>query len=407
MVTIAVHGGPAPRDAVRGAVEWGRVVVATLARGVVVTLLGLALWAAAPAVVGWHPTTVMTGSMEPRLRPGDVVVSRPVPPAELRLGQVLLADDPDQPRHLRLHRAVTAGPDGTIVTKGDANSQRDSTPIARSAVHGVAVLRIPVVATPIVWMRTGEWTKVALLALVFAATLWLCTVDGSLRRAASSPGSSGSPGDDGDDGDDRTSGPDATSLEALLAPPAPPPSTRRSGRHVLVRRDVGSHHDVGSRRAVRQRQRRRHRLGRGGAVAAVLVVAGSIGVLMPAQAIGAPFTTTTVARTGTMTAATPAAPTALKCTPSGSNAVTISWTAPADQPFGYSVLANGTQVTTAGPTATSSGLTPQGLLDLGSTYKIQVRADFGSTLWNTNTTSTSFVNVRVLNVLGLISVTCA
>ena len=192
MVTIAVHGGPAPRDAVRGAVEWGRVVVATLARGVVVTLLGLALWAAAPAVIGWHPTTVMTGSMEPRLRPGDVVVSRPVPPAELRLGQVLLADDPDQPGHLRMHRAVTAGPDGTIVTKGDANPQRDSTPIARSAVHGVAVLRIPAVATPIVWMRDGEWTKVALLALVFAATLWLCTVDGSLRRATSSSDSSGS-----------------------------------------------------------------------------------------------------------------------------------------------------------------------------------------------------------------------
>lgn len=381
MVTIAVHGGPAPRDAVRGAVEWGRVVVATLARGVVVTLLGLALWAAAPAVIGWHPTTVMTGSMEPRLRPGDVVVSRPVPPTALRLGQVLLADDPDQTGHLRLHRAVTAGPDGTIVTRGDANPQRDSTPIARSAVHGVAVLRIPEVATPIVWMRAGEWTKVALLALVFAATLWLCTVDGSLRRAASSSGSSGSSVDDGGDGVDQGPGSHADGLEALLAPAAPPPSTRRSGRHVLARRDVRSHHDVGPRRAVRRRQRRRHRLGRGGAVAAVLVVAGSIGVLMPAQAIGVPFRTTTVNPTSSFTAAeTPVAVTGLTCTNNADNSVTISFAyAGATTPYSFDAMAGSNVVGTGPGTARSVRVVGQSILSLGIPVNVAIRTNSGGT----------------------------
>ncbi|MGU3410431.1 hypothetical protein ACLBWP_10005 [Microbacterium sp. M1A1_1b] len=403
MVSIAVHGGRPPHGAARDAVAWGRVVVATLARAVVVTLLGMALWAAAPAVLGWHPTTVMTGSMEPRLRPGDVVVSRPVAPAALRLGQVLLADDPDQPGHLRLHRAVADGPDRTITTKGDANPGDDSTPLERSAVHGVGALRIPFVATPIVWMRGGEWAKVALLVLAFAAVLWLCTVDGSLRRAPSDPSDPSGPSDPSDpsdDDDDDGPGP-GVGLEALLAPVTSPPSARRSGRHVLVRRDAGS------RRAARRRTRHRHRLRRGGAAATVLIVAGGVGLLVPAEAIAGPFTNTTAAVTGTMRAAVPAPPTGLKCAANGSNAVTISWVAPADEPKGYVVLGNGSQITTAGPKATSAGLVAQGLLNLGTTYKVQVQADFGSTGWNANTTSTDFVNVRVVNVLGLTSVVCA
>ncbi|WNY33608.1 S24/S26 family peptidase [Curtobacterium flaccumfaciens] len=132
MSSIAVHGGPAPHAAVRDAVEWGRVVVASLARGVVATLLGLALWAAAPALIGWQPTTVMTGLMEPRIVPGDVVVSRPVGSGEIAMGKVLLADDPDQADHMRMHRYVQDGSRGTMVTKGDANPQQDSTPIERS-----------------------------------------------------------------------------------------------------------------------------------------------------------------------------------------------------------------------------------------------------------------------------------
>ena len=38
MVSIAVHGGPTPHDVLHDAVDWGRVVVATLARGIVATL---------------------------------------------------------------------------------------------------------------------------------------------------------------------------------------------------------------------------------------------------------------------------------------------------------------------------------------------------------------------------------
>lgn len=379
MVSIEVGGGHhrAPHDALRDAVDWGRVVVATLARGLVATLLGLALWAAAPAVIGWQPTTVMTGSMEPRLVPGDVVVSRPTTASEARVGQVLLADDPDQAGHLRMHRFVERGAGGTLVTKGDANPQRDSTPLEASAVHGVGFLRIPLVGSPIVWLRDGEWHKLVLLTLGVAALLALCTVDGSLRRLTG--------------GTDDDAGPDGTD----------------DGREARDGADPSLPSGAPSRRALQRRARRARRARGVGGAAVVALVAGGLGVLLPAEAVAAPFSRTTGSQTA-FAAAVPAAPGGLKCTQTTSNTVTISWTpGTSDLPFGYAVLADGTQVTTAGPTATSAVVSGQGLLNLGTNYKVTVRADFGSTGWNTATTSSSFVSVRVTSVLGIASATCA
>ncbi|ROP64983.1 signal peptidase I [Curtobacterium sp. ZW137] len=373
MVSIEVSGPHAPRaphDALRDAADWGRVVVATLARGVVATLLGLALWAAAPAVIGWQPTTVMTGSMEPRLVPGDVVVSRPVAPAQLRLGQVLLADDPDQPGHLRMHRYVKAGAAGTLVTKGDANPQRDSTPIERSAVHGVAFLRIPYVGTPIVWLRDGEWHKVVLLALALTAMLYLGTIDGSLRRLGSAPA-------DGADGDDGLEAPTGS------APPVASTASTVAGPR--------------SRRALRRRARRVRRLRRSGAVAAVVLVAGGLGVLLPAQAVAAPWTKTTVNPTTSFATATATAVTALTCTNNADNTVTIGWTYPgaAGVPTSFDVLMGTTVVGTATGSASSARVAGSGILSLGATVTVNVRTNLGGT-WSATSSSTAKIKTAVI-----------
>ncbi|MEN0103046.1 MAG: S24/S26 family peptidase [Curtobacterium sp.] len=378
MVSIEVSGGRTPHDALRDVLDWGRVVVATLARGIVATLLGLALWAAAPAVIGWHPTTVMTGSMEPRLAPGDVVVSRPVAQAEIRLGQILLADDPDQPGHLRMHRFVKAGPDGTLVTKGDANPQRDSTAIDRAAVHGVAFLRIPSIGAPIVWLRDGEWHRVVLLALAITAALFLCTIDGSLRRLASSSS-------DGDDGD----GPAAD--DGLEAHPTSAPSGAadgRSGRHLL------------SRRALRRRVRRVRRLRRAGGAAAVVLVAGGLGVLLPAQAVAAPFATTTVNPTSSFATLTVPQATTLACTANGDGSVNIGFAYGGPTATSFSVM-NGTTVLATGTTSPVK-LVGSGILSLGQVYTVTVRVNFVG-----NWTSTSTATARIQTALVGTNLSCA
>src|SRR6185437_8347667 len=143
---------------------WTALAVTTVARIVLAVLGSLLLCSLIPALLGWHPTVVMTGSMEPRLHIGDVAISRPVASDKLQLGQILLVDDPDHPGRERLHRLAAFNADGSLTLRGDANAANDSSPVLRSAVRGVGALRVPYVGTPKLWLNDGDLLDVILLA---------------------------------------------------------------------------------------------------------------------------------------------------------------------------------------------------------------------------------------------------
>lgn len=152
---------------------WTSFCLTALARALLALTGSLVLWSLAPAAVGWQSSVVMTGSMAPALVPGDVAVVRPADGTGLRRGHVLLVDDPDHAGRLRLHRLVGAE-DGGLVLKGDANRTVDSTPVDRDRVHGIGVLRIPLVGLPYRWVADGELppllaTGAGIVALFVAA----------------------------------------------------------------------------------------------------------------------------------------------------------------------------------------------------------------------------------------------
>ncbi|HZC73140.1 MAG TPA: LamG-like jellyroll fold domain-containing protein [Jatrophihabitans sp.] len=156
---------------------WAALVVGCLARAVLAVVIGLFVWSLAPAVIGWHPTVGITGSMQPKLHPGDVVVARPISASDVHVGQVLLVSDPDHPGRLRLHRLARIRADGKFILRGDANRADDSTPVAPSALRGVAVLRIPLIGHPLLWIHNRDYLQLALaagglLVLLAAARLW-------------------------------------------------------------------------------------------------------------------------------------------------------------------------------------------------------------------------------------------
>lgn len=407
---------------VRGLLDWTRVVVGTLARSVVVTLLGLALWAAAPAAIGWMPTTVMSGSMEPRLSPGDVVVSRPVPAGQVRAGRVLLADDPDQTGHLRMHRYVQEGPDDTIITKGDANPRTDSSPIDRSAVHGVGYLRIPYVASPVLWLRTGEWARVVLAGAGLAGVLALCAVDRSLRRRSDVEPDAGD-GTDGADGpasSDDDTGTDGGDGRGRRAPRG------RGGREARHRAATGLPADrpapgtgvvLGGvahpgRRSARLRDGRRRRVRRvrwHGGTAAVVTVAVVV-ALLPGAAVAAPWPTRTTNPGVSVAALRPTVLSAFSCTTRtsglGAKTAVVSWIATGgDAPVRTELLSGSTVVasvpgTTASTTGTAQSITLSGGggLSLGSTTALSLRADYGT---NWVVAGPGTVTVRTFTILGI------
>jgi signal peptidase I len=97
-----------------------------------------------------HPVmTVLSGSMTPVIRTGDLIVDNPVTPAQassLRPGQIISVREAPGSHKLITHRIVAVQVAHGIVsyvTKGDANNAPDGTPRPASEVVGVFRFAIP------------------------------------------------------------------------------------------------------------------------------------------------------------------------------------------------------------------------------------------------------------------------
>jgi signal peptidase I len=161
-------GKPADRPWVRP-VLYGAGTVSML---MISMISSLSLWIALPwGFLGWSPTLVTTGSMEPLVTPGDVVMIRPVSSDELVPNTVILFDRADDERVL--HRIVEALPDGTFRTQGDANAVPDSEFLDAENIQGAAVLAVPWVGRPSLWFSEGRVVHLAVTAVVLLVVLIL------------------------------------------------------------------------------------------------------------------------------------------------------------------------------------------------------------------------------------------
>jgi signal peptidase I len=129
-------------------------VIRTAGRLLWVALCWGVLGAAAAAVVALvlpfafdgRPYTVVSGSMEPAIMTGDVVVVRSTRPTQVRLGDVVMFRDVRNPDRLITHRVRGlrfSGPRAAFVTKGDANTEVERWKVARNGWIARVVYRIP------------------------------------------------------------------------------------------------------------------------------------------------------------------------------------------------------------------------------------------------------------------------
>lgn len=98
-----------------------------LAFGLVV--LGFVAIVAGPMTGRYRVSVILSDSMKPRWETGDVVISTPERPADVRAGQVITFNPPIDGRPSITHRVVrlvSGGPTPVVVTKGDANATSDA-----------------------------------------------------------------------------------------------------------------------------------------------------------------------------------------------------------------------------------------------------------------------------------------
>ena len=188
-----------PRSSVGVMAGWTWFIVALCARLYLVFVAALALCAVLPLLTGLTGSVVQSGSMEPKISAGDVVLVRPVELDDpLPMGRVITFAAPTGSAHhgTMLHRLVGERSDGSLVTAGDANADVDSTPIARRDIIARGVLLIPWIGQPALWIGTGQllplllWGGVTLLAIA-VETLSVVLERGGRHRGPRSPGARG------------------------------------------------------------------------------------------------------------------------------------------------------------------------------------------------------------------------
>ncbi|MEW6568142.1 MAG: signal peptidase I [Chloroflexota bacterium] len=140
-------------------------------------LAGLALVVLGPAHV------VVSTSMSPTFRPGDVVWLRSVG-GDILPGMVITYSRDDK---LIVHRVVAVEGE-TLITQGDSNPNPDPRPVPRSSVVGIPVLRVPYlglvlgrVRSPVGW---ALFVVLPALLIVFLG-LWIIVLEA--RRAGRRP----------------------------------------------------------------------------------------------------------------------------------------------------------------------------------------------------------------------------
>ncbi|RDZ38207.1 MULTISPECIES: signal peptidase I [Haloferax] len=134
--------------------NWSRLAAAARVLGGVVLLVAVALVVvlAAPQTFGADASyTVLSGSMSPTFDAGDVVVVRDVSPADISEGDIITyraagSAITDERTDRVTHRVVAvdrSGDSPVFRTKGDANEDIDSDPVAADRVVGRVWFRVP------------------------------------------------------------------------------------------------------------------------------------------------------------------------------------------------------------------------------------------------------------------------
>ena len=107
-----------------------------------------------PDFFGIKPFVVVTGSMEPAIYGGDLVITKTVDPAKLKAGDVISFKNGNS---VITHRIIElAEKEGTpaFITRGDANNTKDEDLISHSQVEGIYLFRIGKLGNLAMFMQT-------------------------------------------------------------------------------------------------------------------------------------------------------------------------------------------------------------------------------------------------------------
>lgn len=126
----------------------------------------LAIFLVIVKLLGWNLFSVESPSMSPQYPQNTLVIVQPVAPEEIEVGDVvtyvLNADGV-----FVTHRVVEINTaDRTFITKGDANSSADPSPVLWDNVVGKVLFDIPAVGRPMQFLTAQENRPIVITVIV-------------------------------------------------------------------------------------------------------------------------------------------------------------------------------------------------------------------------------------------------
>jgi signal peptidase I len=197
MAEIVVDSTPARHAAPKRSIAH-RVMSAVMSIVVLVLAAGCMIAAVAVASGQWQASPVLSGSMEPTIPTGGVVITERVPVEDLAVGDIVMFQRPDEPGQV-VHRIIELEPseDGPLLqTQGDANATADPWQVQpEGATAQVARGSIPYVGSVTVAIRSADGQY----ALLIAAGVLIATGILLLGRRSKATPEEVSPEHDADD----------------------------------------------------------------------------------------------------------------------------------------------------------------------------------------------------------------
>lgn len=135
--------------------------------------------ATVPTLFGYTSLTVLSGSMQPALGVGDVIVEKRVAPLTVRVGDIVTFRDPADATRLYSHRVVSmraVGENVSFVTRGDANTGVERWTIPESGTVGRVAYRVPYLG----YVANRAGSRFGRLGLIVLPVILLAFVE--LRR---------------------------------------------------------------------------------------------------------------------------------------------------------------------------------------------------------------------------------
>jgi signal peptidase len=115
-----------------------------LGYGIMILLIAAAVFTFLAPHFGWRVDAVFSGSMEPQLKTGGVVLTRPVEAGDIKVGDIITFHSPLH-EQLISHRVISVedGSPLNFQTKGDANEDADPFVVPAQSVVGEICFHMP------------------------------------------------------------------------------------------------------------------------------------------------------------------------------------------------------------------------------------------------------------------------